>query len=98
LRLVRRLLPLLNAIRSNFEIRRSLLLLLQLKIRTIRIKIVVRILAIKIPERIMLKKVNKIEKLLTRKIKEKYLSIKIKIKRILFLKIYLKSNILIAEN
>ncbi len=55
-------------------------------------------LAIKIPERIILKRVNRVEKLLTRKIKEKYLSIKIKMKRILLLKIYLKSNILIAEN
>jgi len=55
-------------------------------------------LAIKVPERIILKRVNKIEELLTRKIREKYLSIKIKTKRILALKIYLKSNILIAKN
>ena len=88
----------LNAIKSNFEIRRSLLPLSQLKIRTIRIRIVVRILAIKVPEKIMLKRVNKIEELLTRKVKEKYLSIKIKTKRFFFLKIYLKSNVLIAEN
>jgi len=89
---------LLNAIKSNFEIRRSLLPLSQLKIRTIRIRIAVRMLAIKIPEKIMLKRVNRIEKLLTRKIKEKYLSIKIKTKRILLLKIYLKSNVSITEN
>ncbi len=88
----------LNAIKSNFEIRRSLLPLSQLKIRTIRIRIAVRMLAIKIPEKIMLKRVNRIEKLLTRKIKEKYLSIKIKTKRILLLKIYLKSNVSITEN
>jgi len=66
--------------------------------RIIRIRIVVRMLAIKIPERIMLKRVNRVEELLTRKIRKKYLSIKIKMKRILFLKIYLKSNVLIAEN
>ena len=66
--------------------------------RTIRIRIAVRMLAIKIPEKIILKRVNKVEKLLTRKIREKYLSIKIKMKRILFLKIYLKSNVLITEN
>jgi len=89
---------LLNAIKSNFEIRRSLLPLSQLKIRTIRIRIAVRMLAIKIPEKIILKRVNRIEKLLTRKIKEKYLSIKIKTKRILLLKIYLKSNVSITEN
>src|SRR6266536_4073418 len=98
LRLARRLLPLFNAIRSNFETRRSLLPLPQPKIRTIRIRIAVRMLAIKIPERIILKRVNKIEELLTRKVREKYLSIKIKMKRILPLKIYLKSNILITEN
>src|SRR6266536_169471 len=98
LRLARRLLPLLNAIRSNFEIRKNLLSLSQLKMRTIRIRIVARILAIKIPERIILKRVNRIEELLTRKIKEKYLSIKIKTKRILLLKIYLKLNVLITEN
>jgi len=89
---------LLNVMRSNFEIRRSLLLLPQLKIRTIRIRIVIKILAIKIPKKIILKKVNRVEELLTRKIKKKYLSIKIKTKRILSLKIYLKSNVLIAEN
>ncbi len=55
-------------------------------------------LAIKISEKIILKRVNGVEELLTRKAKEKYLSIKIKTKRILLLKIYLKSNILIAEN
>jgi len=55
-------------------------------------------LAIKISERIMLKRVNGVEELLTRKIREKYLSIKIKMKRIFLLKIYLKSNVLIAEN
>ncbi len=88
----------LNAMRSNFEIRRSLLSLSQPKIRTIRVRIVIRMLAIKVPERIILKRVNKIEELLTRKIREKYLSIKIKTKRILALKIYLKSNILIAKN
>ncbi len=66
--------------------------------RIIRIRIIVRILAIKIPERIILKRVNKIEELLTRKVREKYLLIKIKMKRILLLKIYLKSNILITEN
>jgi len=89
---------LFNAIRSNFEIRRSLLSLPQPKIRTIRIRIVVRMLIIKVPERIILKRINKIEELLTRKIRKKYLSIKIKTKRILFLKIYLKSNISITEN
>ena len=87
-----------NAIRSNFEIRRSLLLLPQLKMRTIRIRITIRMLAIKISERIMLKRVNRVEELLTRKVREKYLLIKIKTKRILLLKIYLKSNVLIAEN
>ena len=66
--------------------------------RIIRIRIIVRILAIKIPERIILKRVNKIEKLLTRKAKKKYLLIKIKMKKILPLKIYLKSNISITEN
>jgi len=55
-------------------------------------------LAIKVSERIILKKVNKVEELLTRKVREKYLSIKIKMERILSLKIYLKSNILITEN
>ncbi len=55
-------------------------------------------LAIKVPERIILKRVNKIEKLLTRKVRKKYLSIKIKMKRIFSLKIYLKSNILITKN
>ena len=84
--------------RSNFEIRRSLLLLSQLKIRIIRIRIVVRMLTIKVPERIILKRVNRVEELFTRKIKEKYLSIKIKTKRILPLKIYLKLNVLITEN
>ncbi len=84
--------------RSNFETRRSLLSLPQPKIRIIRIRIVVRMLAIKIPEKTILKKINKIEELLTRKIKKKYLSIKIKTKRILSLKIYLKSNVLITEN
>ena len=84
--------------RSNFETKRSLLLLSQLKIRIIRIRIAVRMLAIKIPERIMLKRVNRVEEFLTRKVREKYLSIKIKTERILFLKIYLKSNVLIAEN
>jgi len=98
LRLVKRLLPLFNVMRNNFEIRRSLLSLSQLKMRTIRIKIIVRILAIKIPKKIILKRVNKVEEFLTRKIREKYLSIKIKMKRIFFLKIYLKSNILITEN
>ncbi len=98
LRLARKLLSLFNFIKSNFEIRKNLLLLPQSKIRTNRIKIVVRILIIKIPKKIILKRVNKIEKLLTRKIREKYLLIKIKIKRILLLKIYLKSNILITEN
>src|SRR6266536_592527 len=98
LRFVRRLLPLLNVIKSNFEIRRSLLLLPQPKIRTIRIRIVIRMLVIKVPERIMLKRVNRVEELLTRKIREKYLSIKIKTKKILSLKIYLKSNVLITEN
>ena len=66
--------------------------------RTIRIRIVIRMLAIKVPERIILKRVNKVEEFLTRKIREKYLSIKIKMKRIFSLKIYLKSNVLIAEN
>ncbi len=66
--------------------------------RIIRIRIAGRMLAIKIPEKIILKKVNRIEELLTRKIKKKHLSIKIKTKKILLLKIYLKSNILIAEN
>jgi len=89
---------LLNVIRSNFEIRRSLLSLPQPKIRIIRIRIVVRMLVIKIPERIILKKVNRVEELLTRKARKKHLSIKIKTKRILLLKIYLKSNISIAEN
>ncbi len=98
LRLARKLLPLFNAIKSNFEIKKNLLLLSQLKIRTIRIRIIVRMLAIKIPERIILKRVNRVEDLLTRKVREKYLSIKIKTKRILPLKIYLKSNVLITEN
>ncbi len=88
----------LNAIRSNFEIRRNLLPLPQPKIRTIRIRIAARMLAIKIPEKTILKKINGVEKLLTRKVREKHLSIKIKTKRILLLKIYLKSNISIAEN
>ncbi len=98
LRFAKKLLPLLNAIKSNFEIRRNLLLLPQPKMRTIRIRIVTRILVIKISERIMLKRVNKIEEFLTRKVREKYLSIKIKMKRIFLLKIYLKSNILITKN
>src|SRR6266536_4328244 len=98
LRLVRRLLPLLNVIKSNFETRKSLLSLPQPKIRTIRIRIVTRILTIKIPEKIILKKVNRVEELLTRKIREKHLSIKIKTEKILSLKIYLKSNSSIAEN
>ena len=55
-------------------------------------------LAIKISKRIILKRVNRVEELLTRKIKKKYLLIKIKMKRIFSLKIYLKSNVLIAEN
>ena len=88
----------LNAIRSNFETRRSLLSLPQPKIRTIRIKIAARMLAIKIPKKTILKRVNRVEELLTRKIREKYLSIKIKTKRILLLKIYLKSNISITKN
>ena len=88
----------LNAMRSNFETRRSLLPLSQPRIRTIRVRIITRMLAIKIPERIILKKINKVEKLLTRKAREKHLSIKIKTKRILLLKIYLKSNVLITEN
>jgi len=46
----------------------------------------------------MLKRVNKVEEFLTRKVREKYLLIKIKTKRILFLKIYLKSNVSITEN
>ena len=66
--------------------------------RTIRIRIVVRILVIKVPEKIILKRINRVEELLTRKIKKKHLSIKIKTKRILPLKIYLKSNISITEN
>ena len=66
--------------------------------RTIRIRIVVRILVIKVPEKIILKRINRVEELLTRKIKKKYLSIKMKTKKIFLLKIYLKSNILIAEN
>ncbi len=98
LRLVKRLLSLLNVIRSNFKIRKILLSLSQLKMRTIRIKIIVKILAIKIPKKIILKRINKIEKLLTRKIKKKYLLIKIKIKKILPLKIYLKLNISITKN
>ncbi len=98
LRFVRRLLSLFNAIKSNFEIRRSLLLLPQLKIRTIRVRIVIRILAIKVSERIMLKRVNEVEEFLTRKVRGKYLLIKIKTERILSLKIYLKSNVLITEN
>ena len=55
-------------------------------------------LANKVPERIILKRINKIEELLTRKIREKHLSIRIKIERILSLKIYLRSNILITES
>ena len=98
LRLVRRLLPLFNVMRSNFETRKSLLLLPQPKMRTIRIRIVIRMLANKVPERIILKRINKIKKLLKRKVRKKYLLIKIKIKKILFLKIYLNSNISIAEN
>src|SRR6266536_2292323 len=70
LRLARRLLPLLNAIKSNFEIRRSLLPLPQPKIQTIRIRIAARKLAIKIPKKIILKRVNEVEELLTRKTKK----------------------------
>ncbi len=55
-------------------------------------------LAIKIPEKTILKRVNKIEEFFTRKTRKKHLSTKIKIKRILLLKIYLKSNILITKN
>src|SRR6266536_1069401 len=39
--------------------------------RTIRIRIAVKILIIKIPEKIMLKRVNRVEKLLTRKVRKK---------------------------
>jgi len=84
--------------RSNFETRRSLLPLPQSKIRTIQIRIAARILAIKIPEKTILKRVNRVEELLTRKTRKKHLSTKIKTKKILLLKIYLKSNISIAEN
>jgi len=55
-------------------------------------------LAIRVPKKIILKRVNKVEELLTRKVREKHLSTKIKTERILLLKIYLKLNILIAEN
>ena len=46
----------------------------------------------------MLKRVNKIEEFLTRKVRKKYLSIRIRMERIFFLKIYLRSNVLIAES
>jgi len=55
-------------------------------------------LANKIPERIILERVNRVEELFTRKVREKYLLIRIRIERILFLKIYLRSNVLIAES
>ncbi len=55
-------------------------------------------LAIKVPEKIILKRVNEVEEFLTRKIRKKHLSIKIKTERILSLKIYLKSNVSITEN
>jgi len=55
-------------------------------------------LANKVPERIMLERISGVEELLTRKVREKYLSIRIKMERILPLKIYLRSNILIAES
>ncbi len=66
--------------------------------RTIQVRIVVRILANKVSEKIMLERVSGIEKLLTRKVREKYLSIRIRIERIFFLKIYLRSNVLITES
>ncbi len=66
--------------------------------RTIQIRIVAKILVNKIPKKIILKRVSRVEKLLTRKIKKKYLSIKIRIKKILPLKIYLRSNVLITKN
>ena len=66
--------------------------------RTIQVRIVVRILANKVSEKIMLERVSEIEELLTRKVREKYLSIRIRMERILFLKIYLKSNVSITEN
>ncbi len=55
-------------------------------------------LAIKVSERIMLERVSGVEELLTRKVREKYLSIKIRMERILSLKIYLRLNVLIAES
>ena len=62
----------LNVIRSNFEIRRSLLPLPQPKIRIIRIRIAARMLIIKIPEKTILKRVNKIEEFFTRKARDYY--------------------------
>jgi len=47
-------------------------------------------LAIKVPEKIMLERVNGVEELLTRKVRGKYLLIKIRMERILPLKIYLR--------
>jgi len=55
-------------------------------------------LANKVPERIMLERVSKIEELFTRKIREKHLSIRIRMERIFSLKIYLRSNVLITES
>ncbi len=55
-------------------------------------------LANKVPERIMLEKVSGVEEFFTRKVKEKYLLIRIRMERILPLKIYLRSNVLIAES
>jgi len=47
-------------------------------------------LANKVPERIISERVNKIEEFLTRKIKGKYLLIRIRTEKTLLLKIYLK--------
>ncbi len=55
-------------------------------------------LANKVPERTILERVSRVEELFTRKVREKYLSIRIRMEKILPLKIYLRSNILIAES
>jgi len=55
-------------------------------------------LANKVPERIILERVSEVEEFLTRKIRKKHLSIRIRMERILSLKIYLRSNVLITES
>jgi len=66
--------------------------------RTIQIRIVIRMLANKVSEKIILERVSGGEELFTRKVREKYLSIRIRMERILSLKIYLRSNILITKS